>query len=146
MAVCRKFELDLGDKGLIYNLFVQPSVFFRQALKTDGCASRSVCRTLNGPAPCESGADSLRRSLFDFEAITTGQLVQTPDQAQAFKANVHSVFFVPAECEIFGFALPPCLNLRLHPRLFHLFSLARVLDLTFASTFLFRTRKTFIPK
>jgi hypothetical protein len=84
MAVCRKFELDLGDKGLIYNLFVQPSVFFRQALKTDGCASRSVCRTLNGPAPCESGADSLRRSLFDFEAITTGQLVQTPDQVQAF--------------------------------------------------------------
>jgi hypothetical protein len=37
MAVCRKFELDLGDKGLIYHVFVQPSVFFfRQALKTDG--------------------------------------------------------------------------------------------------------------
>ena len=35
MAVCRKFELDLGDKGLIYHLFVQPSVFFRPALKTD---------------------------------------------------------------------------------------------------------------
>ena len=39
MAVCRKFELDLGDKGLIYHVFMQPSVFFRPALKTDGrCA------------------------------------------------------------------------------------------------------------
>jgi len=33
MAVCRKFELDLGDKGLIYHLFVQPSVFFSASLK-----------------------------------------------------------------------------------------------------------------
>jgi hypothetical protein len=30
MAVCCKFELDLGDKGLIYHVFVQPSVFFGQ--------------------------------------------------------------------------------------------------------------------
>jgi len=28
IAVSRKFELDLGHKGLIYHLFVQPSVFF----------------------------------------------------------------------------------------------------------------------
>jgi len=33
MAVCRKFELDLGNKGLIYHLFVQPSVFFSARLK-----------------------------------------------------------------------------------------------------------------
>ena len=33
MAVCRKFELDLGDKGLIYHVFVQPSVFFSASLK-----------------------------------------------------------------------------------------------------------------
>jgi hypothetical protein len=36
MAVCRKFELDLGDKDLIYHVFLQPSVFFRPASKTDG--------------------------------------------------------------------------------------------------------------
>jgi hypothetical protein len=36
MAVCRKFELDLGDNGLIYHVFVQPSVFFRLVSKTDG--------------------------------------------------------------------------------------------------------------
>ena len=36
IAVSRKFELELGHKGLIYNLFVQPSVFFRPASKTDG--------------------------------------------------------------------------------------------------------------
>ena len=84
MAVCRKFELDLGDKGLIYHLFVQPSVFFRYALKTDGHTGRSVCRTRNGSAPCDSGADPLRLALFVFEAITTGQLVQTPNQVQAF--------------------------------------------------------------
>ena len=29
-----------------------------------------------------------------------------PLQIQAVKANVHSVFFIPAEREIFGFALP----------------------------------------
>ena len=28
IAVSRKFELELGHKGLIYHLFVQPSVFF----------------------------------------------------------------------------------------------------------------------
>jgi len=33
MAVCRKFELDLGDKGWIYHVFVQPSVFFSASLK-----------------------------------------------------------------------------------------------------------------
>jgi hypothetical protein len=49
----------------------------------------------------------LRLTLFVFQAITTGQLVQTPDQVQAFKVNVHAAFFVPAEREIFGFALPP---------------------------------------
>jgi len=49
----------------------------------------------------------LRLTLFVFEATTTGQLVQTPDQVQAFKANVNAAFFVPAESEIFGFALPP---------------------------------------
>jgi hypothetical protein len=107
MAVCRKFELDLGDKGLIYHLIVKPSVFFRHALKTDGCASRSVCRTRNSPAPCDFGGNPLRRSLFVFEAITTGQLVQTPDQVQAFEVKVLSVFFVPSEREIFGFVLPP---------------------------------------
>jgi hypothetical protein len=36
IAVSRKFELELGHKGLIYHLFVQPSVFFRPASKTDG--------------------------------------------------------------------------------------------------------------
>jgi hypothetical protein len=128
--------------------------------------------------------------LFVFEAITTSQLVQTPDQVQAFDANVHAAFFVPAECEIFGFAFPllitnglidfgngilrilsyaPAvqymetviqagkfpsavvtnsdeLNRRLHPRIFHLFSLKLVLDLTFESPFVFLTQKTPIPK
>ena len=101
MAVCRKFELDLGDKGLIYHVFVQPSVFFRPALKTDGRAGRSVCRTRNGSAPCDFGADLFCRSLFVFEAITADELVQTPDQVQAIKRNVQAAFFVPAESEIF---------------------------------------------
>jgi len=57
MAVCRKFELYLGDNRLIYHLFVQPSVFFWHALKTDGHTGRSVYRTRNGSAPCDSGAD-----------------------------------------------------------------------------------------
>jgi hypothetical protein len=38
------------------------------------------------------------------------------------------------------------LNRRLHPKLFHLFPLKRVLDLTFESPFVFRTKKTLIPK
>ena len=33
MAVCRKFGLDLGDKDLIYRVFVQPSVFLSASLK-----------------------------------------------------------------------------------------------------------------
>ena len=106
MAVCRKFELDLGDKGLIYHLFVQPSVFFRYALKTDGHTGRSVCRTRNGSAPCDSGADPLRLALYVFEAITTGQLLQTSDQVQAFDANVHAAFFCTSGTRNIRFRIP----------------------------------------
>jgi hypothetical protein len=87
--------------------------FFRQALKTDGHAGRSVCRTCNGSAPSDFGVNPLRLLLFVFEPISTGQLVQTPDQVQAFEANMHAGFFVPAEREIFGFAFPLLITNRL---------------------------------
>ena len=93
IAVSRKFELDLGHKGLIYHLIVQPSVFFRPASKTDGRAGQSVCRTSNGLVPCVFGVDPLCLTVFVFEAITTGQLVPTPDQVMAIDSNVNAVFF-----------------------------------------------------